>query len=160
MIESFDQWTARKKAEHGENYEAYMEGERQKIRAQVAKKKKVKAQNLAEAINETIGSIIIEVECDAAKILAKVGKDTVRELKATSPKKTGEYAKSWKYKVEGTITGSKLVVYNQKYQLTHLLENGHLTQDGSRTKPNPHIKRAIKYAQKRALELSTDIIKW
>lgn len=134
-----------------------MEGERQKIRAQVAKKKKVKAQNLTQALNEEIRSIIIDVECDCAKTLAKVGKDAVKELKVTSPKKSGEYAKSWKYKVKGTITGSKLIVHNSRYQLTHLLENGHLTQDGvSRTKPNPHIKIANKNAQKEALELLAD----
>lgn len=41
-MESFDQWKARKQAELGDNYEAYMETERDKIRAQVAEKKKSK----------------------------------------------------------------------------------------------------------------------
>lgn len=159
-MESFDQWKARKQAEYGENYESYMEGERQKIRAQVSKKKEVKAQNLSQAIDEVIGSIIIDVECDCAETLAKVGRDTVKELKATSPVNTGKYAKSWKYKVEGTLTGSKLIVYNSKSPMTHLLENGHLTRDGiSRTKPNPHIKNANDNAQKEALELLADIMR-
>lgn len=156
-MESFDQWKARKQAELGDNYEAYMETERDKIRAQVAEKKKVKAQNLSEAVNEVISSLFIKVESDCAEVLAEVGKETVNELKATSPKKTGKYSKSWKNRVLSTYTGSKLTVYNTQAPLTHLLENGHLTRNGTtRTHNNPHIKNANDNAQRKVIERLAD----
>lgn len=56
------------------------------------------------------------------KTALKVGKKTVKELKARSPIKKGKYAKSWKLRDEG----KRVVVFNDKhYRLTHLLERGH-----------------------------------
>lgn len=55
---------------------------------------------------------------------AKVSKEAVKTLKATSPKREGggRYAKGWTTKKVGKQT----VIHNKTdYQLTHLLENGH-----------------------------------
>ena len=74
---------------------------------------------------------------EEAKI--EVAKETVKELKSTSPKKTGGYAKGWARKKVGTAQ----VVHNStNYQLTHLLENGHANRDGGRTPGRPHIAPA------------------
>ena len=60
------------------------------------------------------------------KMREKLQLHTVKELKTSSPKLTGRYAKGWKQKVEADgVNGTKLTVYNaDAYQLTHLLENG------------------------------------
>lgn len=53
-------------------------------------------------------------------------KECVKQLKQTSPKETGKYAKSWKYDKIVSRVQSSFVIYNSKrWQLTHLLENGH-----------------------------------
>lgn len=58
---------------------------------------------------------MVDEECQAA------AKECKQILTKTSPKDSGEYAKSWRVKkVNGYY-----VVYNTKPGLTHLLEDGH-----------------------------------
>ena len=56
---------------------------------------------------------------------------------------SGLYRKGWRMKTY-TENGVKAVkVYNETcYQLTHLLEFGHLAKNGKFVKPVPHIKQA------------------
>lgn len=62
--------------------------------------------------------------------IEKVAKEAVQKLKNTSPKKTGDYARGWKVKREkGRGNIATLIVYNKEYQLTHLLENGHIVRN-------------------------------
>ena len=62
----------------------------------------------------------------------------VAKLKQNSPKGvTGDYADGWNKKKQGT----KRIIHNAtEYRLTHLLEKGHATRDGGRTRAFPHIK--------------------
>lgn len=56
-----------------------------------------------------------------------VSKEAVQKLRNTSPRKTGSYAKGWGVKREGEMD---VVVHNRTdYQLTHLLENGHVIRN-------------------------------
>ena len=59
----------------------------------------------------------------------------MRQLKATSPKRTGKYAKSWTKKKRGR----KIIVHNKEYQLTQLLEKGHAKRGGGRVAARVHI---------------------
>lgn len=68
--------------------------------------------------------------------------ETVMKLRNTSPVKTGSYAKGWKV---GTRRGSDYIVHNATdYQLTHLLENGHVIRNKKgtygRAPAHKHIK--------------------
>lgn len=81
------------------------------------------------------------------KSAKRAGRDTAKDLKNTSPKRTGEYASSWSTKVtrsSGRLIG--VTVYNKRYQLTHLLENGHVIKNKKgeygRTRPIKHIEPA------------------
>lgn len=90
-------------------------------------------------------------ETALAETLKISGKNTVRDLNSTSPKRSGKYAKGWTYKV---INKGEVIVYNKSsYRLTHLLEKGHATMLGrgkgrytygykARTKAQPHIAPA------------------
>lgn len=74
-------------------------------------------QNMLHEIPQKVDNVIDEAA-------AKVSKDAVKELKATSPKRPGggRYAKGWAVKKVGKQT----VIHNRTdYQLTHLLEKGH-----------------------------------
>ena len=98
-----------------------------------------------------------------SQTLPLIGKETADELKATSPKRTGAYAKSWTYtmrKSRGSKRNNDLVVHNKKYyRLVHLLEKPHLKRDGERWYPptqDIHVKPAQEKAEKNAIERIKD----
>lgn len=61
---------------------------------------------------------------DAAK---KAGREGVENLKENSPKRYGNYAKSWSLRDKSSLAGGvEYVVHNRKrWMLVHLLEDGH-----------------------------------
>lgn len=71
-----------------------------------------------------------------------MAEEAVQELKSTSPVLTGSYAKGWTKKNTYESKSSKRnTVYNKTdYQLTHLLEKGHVGRDGRRVKAIEHIR--------------------
>ena len=98
---------------------------------------------LSQAIMDSLDDYSAEVNTGVdklAKKVATVGKD---ELYQTSPKKTGDYRLGWAVKKNGR----NYVIYNKtNYQLTHLLEKGHLKRDGRKTPAIPHIAPVEKKA--------------
>lgn len=73
----------------------------------------------------------------------KVGKAAVRKLKQISPKKSGDYAKSWTMKTQSEVgQPNKRIIHVKKphYRLTHLLEFGHAKVGGGRVPGIPHIR--------------------
>lgn len=103
--------------------------------------KKVSIDKFEKAITD----ILEEYSEDATEVMKEtipvVGKKVVSELKKKSPKKTGKYAKGWKYKEEKGRLSISAIAYNKdRYQLTHLLEKGHANRGGGRTSAKPHIK--------------------
>lgn len=100
---------------------------------------------LAKSVNEILSEYADDIN-EGIKVSAQeVGKQTVKQLKATSPKgRSAKYARSWRQKTtQDRLGNTQTVVYNEKRgQLTHLLENGHFNRDGSFTRGRPHIKPA------------------
>ena len=95
------------------------------------------AKDLAEYSQDVVEKVNISSE--------RVGKAAVKKLKQTSPKKTGEYAKSWTMTTERTIGQPYRRIIHAKaphYRLTHLLEHGHAKVGGGRVEGRPHIRPA------------------
>lgn len=93
-----------------------------------------------------------EVKDVTDKSIEKVSKESVQKLKNTSPKRTEKYARSWtKKKVKGRNGIDEVTVHNKQYQLTHLLENGHIVRNSKgtygRTNGIKHIKPVEEWAQ-------------
>lgn len=88
----------------------------------------------------------------------KAANEAVEELKQKSPKRSGYYRKGWRKKVAFESSDDfREVVHNATaYQLTHLLEYGHVGRDGKRTKPIPHIAAAEQRAIERVVKALED----
>lgn len=94
-----------------------------------------------------------EVKRKAENILPIVAKEVVAELKETSPKDTGKYAKGWRATIETGRLGNTLVIHNRSYYLTHLLENGYVHRNGKRVEGKKHILPASEFAEEEYVKL-------
>lgn len=104
--------------------------------------KSVPVNSLADAISETLQQYsddVIDGIKNAEDITAKECKEN---LAADSPVgATGKYQKGWMVTVTTNTPLKKYtVIHNKEYRLTHLLENGHATRNGGRTRAFSHIK--------------------
>ena len=101
-------------------------------------KKTVTAINLAPAIKEILdeyGDTVYDVLGDCIDTVAE---EAVQKLQAENKfapggHPSGAYAKSWtSEKLRAGRLGVKTVVHNEEhYRLTHLLEKGHVTRNGT-----------------------------
>lgn len=107
--------------------------------------KGIKVDDLSKEIEKALVAYSDDISELVKEVADDVGKEAVQELKNTSPKKKrkgGRYAKGWKPKKEKLGKNKYSVKIHNKtdYQLTHLLEFGHATRNGGRTKAIPHIR--------------------
>lgn len=112
---------------------------------------KVSIDGLARAVAAELAAYNQDVTDGVKKEVEQVAKDVVAELKQTSPRNKGDYAKGWKSRVEyESLEDIRIRVYNSKKpQLTHLLEYGHAKQNGGRVNGKPHIGPAEQEAEKK-----------
>lgn len=107
--------------------------------------------NLASEVGKVLNTFEHSVETAVDRAAEEVAKEAVKKLKAASPTGRGtwggHYARKWKTKV----VDGKTVVYNEKYQLTHLLEKGHdIVSHGHNSghvPAQPHIKPVEEWCQ-------------
>ena len=113
----------------------------------------MKIDGMADAIVKELSAWSKEVVGALKEEVQAVGEDTAKELRQTSPKRRGAYARDWASKVTyDDWQDIRVTVYNKRhYQLTHLLENGHAKVNGGRVNGFPHISVAEENAA-RALE--------
>lgn len=100
-----------------------------------------------ERLSEEIASILsvyekdIEKEIDTAvKEVAKTGAKALRAKSRQEFGGSGKYAKGWTSTTErGRHTATGIIYNKAKPGLPHLLEDGHLNRDGTRTPGRSHI---------------------
>ena len=103
--------------------------------------------SVTDQMEEILGKVSKNVKGVLKTQSLAVAKETVQKLRNSSPKKSGSYARGWKVSTQG----DDYVVHNATdYQLTHLLENGHITRNKKgtygRTPAHKHIKPVEEWA--------------
>jgi hypothetical protein len=119
------------------------------------------------SIDDLAGEITLAVQQyteDVSKSIEKkidtTASDIVAELKTTSPKDTGEYAKGWTSKKEAKHGEYRRIVHNKnKPSLVHLLEFGHAKVNGGRVDKRPHLRPAYDRHAGKLEKAIKDIIK-
>lgn len=104
---------------------------------------KIKPEQLSDTVKRELDDYARSTTDIVKKAVNDAADYGVKELKATSPKRTGHYAKSWrKSRIAETSSKIEISIHAGLYQLTHLLENGHALRGGGRARAFPHIKPA------------------
>lgn len=110
------------------------------------------SKNLAESIAEALDDYsyeVVEALGAAVDTVAKKVNSVIKEH-ITFDQRTGKYVKAFRIRdVSRTSTERKKAWYvaSPHYCLSHLLEKGHITRNGGRTRAFPHIKYGEEYAE-------------
>jgi hypothetical protein len=96
-----------------------------------------KIEGITGEIQKAIKAYSYEVSNELAIAKDEVTNQLKKDLTQDSPEKTGSYKKGWRVKKFKKVN----VVHNKTdYQLTHLLEHGHVKRNGGRTEEKVHIR--------------------
>lgn len=112
-----------------------------------------------EKLTDEIQKILDEYGDEARAALAEAISETAKEAQTQLRSKNmgrklwKKYPKGWSVQIKAGRLDVEGIVYNKDhYRLTHLLEFGHATRNGGRTKAFPHIAEVNAFAQKDVLE--------
>ena len=111
--------------------------------------------DLADAINEALVGYVENITQGITTAGYEAAKECRKMLKQTSPKRHGDYGKSWVISKQKGRPGepTKYIVHNKEhYRLTHLLEKGHAKRSGGRTRAIPHIAPAEETAKEKFIQ--------
>lgn len=128
--------------------------------------KKVTADEISEAVMEYLTEYREDIQEDVEEVTDEITKAARDELKQTSPRsgrrRKKPYYRGWSVKLQkkNRYKYSKVVWNKTNYQLTHLLENGHIKSNGTGwVAPQPHIKPVEEKYKVKFVDLLTKKIK-
>ena len=106
--------------------------------------KKISISQLSAAVMEDLEEYADLAAEDMKSAVKKAAATVRKDIEASAPKDTGDYAKSWVVKTTKESSNAlQVTVYSRnRYQLAHLLEHGHAKRGGGRVAARPHIAAA------------------
>lgn len=118
----------------------------------------IKPEQLDETIRGQLETYSAEITKNINENLKEVADTTAETLKkgGVYKERTGKYTPDWSVTARKAVSvtqGEQYSVHNRKhYQLTHLLEKGHVTRNGKRTRAFEHILPAEQATEEMAVE--------
>ena len=106
----------------------------------------IKPDELPKVVMDYLHNYKEDIDEDVIETVDEITKQARDELKQTSPRGPGNrsnpYYRGWAIKLSKRRNGEyhKVIWNKTNYQLTHLLEFGHVTRNGGRTRAIPHIR--------------------
>lgn len=108
--------------------------------------KSIKPEDLQKTLLNYLEKYKEDIDEEVVETVDEITKKAKEELTQTSPRGKGNrkdpYHRGWAVKLSKKRTGvyHKVIWNKTNYQLTHLLEFGHATRNGGRTRAIPHIQ--------------------
>ncbi|MDE5885832.1 MAG: HK97 gp10 family phage protein [Oscillospiraceae bacterium] len=111
--------------------------------------------DMAEEIMDGLQEYSELADSAMKKAVQKTASQVRKEISENAPERTGKYGKSWTTKKVAEKSHSLQIVVHSKnrYQIAHLLENGHAKRNGGRVEAQPHIAPAEKHGSENFDEL-------
>lgn len=107
-------------------------------------------------IKDILNDYVKEVNDDMYTVAKQIANEYVNKIQNVSPinqkntKHKGRYKRGWRAKIDRKQNDVNVIIYNQTdWQLTWLLEHGHLLRNGNRTRPKVHIAPVNDEAQQK-----------
>jgi hypothetical protein len=126
-------------------------------------KKKVAIDKLEEAIEGILDDYGDAIQSNVDLATEEIGAVGLKAIKAKSrevfKRKPSRYANSWTLDKQHSRLGTTVVLHNKMAGLPHLLENGHVNRDGSRTEGRPHISVVEQTIVKKFKQKVEEVIK-
>lgn len=131
-------------------------------------KKRSKVVTVEEEVSSLLTGMILAYDEEFQKALNDIAKSGVATLKKTSPKSKGKptfgkkhYADQWAVRAEIERLAFSHIIYNKTptYRLAHLLEFGHATRGGGRTRGQAHIEPVDRDLMQKALDAAKKAVR-
>jgi hypothetical protein len=105
--------------------------------------------DMAAEIMEGLSEYAELADTAMKKAVRKTATAVKNEISANAPVKSGRYKRSWTAKKtkENSHTLEMTVHSKDRYQIAHLLENGHALRNGGRVEGIPHIAPAEEHGE-------------